>query len=222
MTVDFVYQLMQDICSKNQSGYITPDNFNRWINQAQFSYLTYLYGEVQQFQPGRPVAKVEIGLSGIVRQILTPFIGPPVTLTVDGTGLSPYPSDLQRIDAIYTADKKVIKFIQQDRLTAYLESRIDIISLKPVYLIQDNGFQFYPITITSPQLSYVKKPSDIVWGFNNNPNGDPIYDPAQSTDPLWYDVDMMDIIARALKIAGVNLQSGPVSQYAEQLKQVGQ
>lgn len=222
MTVDFVYRLMQDICSKNQAGYITPANFNDWINQGQFSYMDYLFGLVQQYQPGRPIAKVELGLSKTIRQILTAFIDTPTTLTVDSTGLSPYPSDFQRVDAMYTSANKRIKYIQQDRLASYLESRIDPIVQKPIYLIQSNGFQYYPITIGSAKLSYVKTPREIVWGFNNNPNGDPIYDPTTSFDPLWYDLDMEDVIARALKIAGVNLQSVPVSQYAEQLKQAGQ
>lgn len=222
MTVDFAYQLMQDICSKNQAGYIKPAQFNRWINQAQLSYLDYLFGLVQQYQPGRPIAKVEIGLSQTIRQILTAFIDAPTTLTVDGTGLAPYPADFQRVDAMYTTDTKRIRYVQQDSLSSYLESRIDPVAQKPIYLIQSDGFQYYPLTLGAAKLSYVKTPRTIVWASNPDPNGIPIYDPINSVDPLWYDLDMEDIIARALKIAGVNLQSVPVSQYAEQLKQAGQ
>lgn len=222
MTVDFAYRLVQDICSKNQAGYISPANFNTWINQAQLSYLDYLFGLVQQYQPGRPIAKVELGLSQTIRQILTAFIDAPSTLTVDGTGLSPYPSDFQRVDAMYTTDMKRIKYVQQDSLASYLESRIDPVSSKPIYLIQSDGFKFYPITLGNAKLSYVKTPKTIVWAFNLNPNGIPIYDPIASVDPLWYDLDMEDVLARVLKIAGVNLQSVPISQYANELKQVGQ
>lgn len=222
MNVDFLYRLMQDICSKNQAGYVNPAQFNDWINQAQLSYMDYLFGLVQQYQPGRPVAKVEIGLSQTIRQIITAFIDSPVTLTIDGTGLAPYPDDFQRVDAMYTTANKRIRYVQQDSLTSYVNSVIDPVSSNPIYEIQSNGFQFYPINLGAAKLSYVKTPRTIVWAYNDNPNGYPIYDPINSVDPLWYDLDCEDILARALKIAGVNLQSAAVTQYATELKQIGQ
>lgn len=222
MTVDFLYKEMQDICSKNQAGYISPANFNDWINQGQLSYLDYLFGLVEQYQPGRPIPRVQLGLTQTVRQILTAFIDSPSTLTVDGSGLSPYPSDFQRVDAMYTIDLKKIKYVQQDSLASYLQSRISPISSKPIYLIQSDGFQFYPITLGSAKLSYVKTPRTIVWAFNLNPNGIPIYDSTASVDPLWYDLDCYQVLGRALRIAGTNLQSPLVIQYADKIINQGQ
>lgn len=43
-----------------------------------------------------------------------------------------------------------------------------------------------------------------------------------SIQPLWYDVDKLEIIARMLKLVGVNLQMGQVEQYANQVTQMGQ
>lgn len=228
MNIDFWYRLVQFICNKNQQGYITPANFNDIINSAQFSYLDYLFGLVQQYQPGKPIAKVEIGLSQTIRQILSAFIDKPSIITIDVNGLSPYPTDFQRVDAMYTVDMKRIKYVQQESLASYLCSRIDPVVSKPIYLIESDGFQFYPnttfnnVALSSAKLSYVKTPTTIVWAFNPDANGRPIYDSVNSVDPLWYDLDMEDVVARALKLVGVNLQSAAIGQYATELKQIGQ
>jgi hypothetical protein len=43
-----------------------------------------------------------------------------------------------------------------------------------------------------------------------------------SIQPIWYDVDLLEIIARTLKLVGVSLQIGQVEQYANQITQQGQ
>jgi hypothetical protein len=228
MTVDFVYKICQFIANKNQQGYIKPADFNIIINSAQYSFLDYLLGEFQQYQNGRPVARVELGQNEAVRQRLTPFIDAPTTLTIGASGLVAYPDDFQAVDAMYTSAIGRIVFVQQHKLYSHLESVIDPISSNPIYLIQSDGFQFYPntnynnVTLTSAKLSYVKTPTTITWGYTLDVNGRPVYDPATSADPAWYDVDMFEIISRALRMVGVNLQSQEVSQFAEQVKQQGQ
>ena len=222
MTVDFVYTVMQGIINKNQQGYFKPQDFNNFINLAQYGFLDYLLGEFQSYQGGRPVPKVQFGMNESVRQRLTPFIKPPVTLTVDGTGLSPYPSDYQQGDAMYDVNMNRIRYVPQHKLYSYLGSVIDLIATNPVFEIQSNGFQFYPITQGSAKLSYVGTPTTIVWGFLPDVNGRPVYNPGTSTDPSWYDVDMQEVIARALKMVGVNLRAQEVSQYGSEIKQAGQ
>lgn len=222
MTVDFVYRLCQYIINKNQQGYLSPDEFNLAINQAQYSYLDFLLGSFEQYSPGRPIAKVELGMNETIRQRLTAFIDPAVTLTVDGTGLAPYPADYQQADAMYTSTMQRIRYIQQDRLYHVLEDPIDPVATNPIYLIQSNGFQFYPITIGTAKLSYVGTPDTIVWASTPDPNGRPVYDPVNSVDPKWYDLDMFEVTIRALKIISRNLQLPSVDQLATEIKQIGQ
>jgi hypothetical protein len=60
------------------------------------------------------------------------------------------------------------------------------------------------------------------WAYISNIYGIPIWDQANSQDPVWYDMDILDIIVRALRMVGVNLQQQDVSAYADQIKQTGQ
>lgn len=223
MTVDETYQLMKDIVLQNQNGYLRPSVFNEFINRGQYGYANYLIGEFQRYLPGRPMAAVEFGQNQDIRQRLTPFIKPPVTLTIDGTGLAPYPSDYEASDAMnYGQYNRRVKYIQQDRLDGHLNSRIDPISTSPVYLINKDGLQFYPIDLGTARFSYISTPPAIVWNFTTDSNGRPVYNPIGSVDPLWYELDMMDIISRALEMMGVRVSSSNVQQYAQRIKQQGQ
>lgn len=220
MTAQEVYELMLFIIKKNKNGSLSPDEFNLNINIAQKSYVSFLLGPFQYYQDGRPIARVELGNNGVIRERLSPFIGVPVSLTVDSTiGVAPYPEDYIATDAMYYTDTmKRVKCIGQDRLDSHLNSVIDPISDNPVYLFVSTGYLFYPNNITGVKLSYIKTPPDIVYAIDDNGN----YDPANSDAPLWSELDIMEIVVRALQRVGVNLQSGNIQQYSQLIKQTGQ
>jgi len=175
MDVNQVYKLIQFIANKNQQGYLNPSQFNLIINQAQNSYTSFLLGSLQQYMPGRPVARVELGNNSIVRQRLAPIIKA-TTLTIDGAGFSPYPTDYVQVDAIRTNTLQRVRFVQQDSLYSYYNSVIDPVADNPIYLLEDNGLRFYPITLGSAKLSYVSDPVDMVWAYTLDVNGRPVYD----------------------------------------------
>jgi len=208
---------------KNQNGNLNPASFNLVINQAQWSYTGYLLGEFQKYTPGRPFAAVEFSQNEDIRQRLSPFIPAPVTLTINGSGIAPYPTGYLNSDAMtYGIYKQRVKFIQQDRLFSHLNSYIDPVATNPFYLIYKDGFQFYPINLGTAYLSYIKQPDELVWAFTLDPQGRPVYNPGASVQPQWLDLDMLEIIVRALAIVGVNLQLNVVEQYSQVIKTQGQ
>lgn len=224
MTVDFAYELMQFIINKNQNGYLSPDDFNRSINQAQTSFVDYLLGELQQYQYSRPQSRVSFGQNEVVRQKLTPLINSPLLLNINAQGLSPYPSDFAQVDAVYVNSiyRDRIRFASQDRLHSYLNSQIDPVETNPVYLIESNYLRFYPQNLGTARLSYVKTPPTIVWNYTEDINGLPVYNPVGSVNPVFYDSDMLDIIVRALQMVDVNLSSNQVSAFSQMIKTQGQ
>ena len=50
-----------------------------------------------------------------------------------------------------------IRFVQQDRLDDYYHSTIDPVVTNPIYLINHEGFQFYPENIGAAKMSYVRR-----------------------------------------------------------------
>jgi hypothetical protein len=266
MNINDMYQICQYAINKAQNGYLTPSQFNLLANQAQVSYMDYLLGEFQQYQYGRPQARVNYSQNSDTRQRLTPFIFEKTLTITSGSCL--YPSDYLQTDSMRTTDFNRIRFVQQDSLYSYYNSTIDPVATNPVYLLSDTGFQFYPITITSAKLTYVSVPPTMQWGYCLDSNNRPIYNPnpystttsttsttstttmsslsstttttgapsstttttttkalvcpLYSIQPLWYDVDKLEIIARILKLVGVSLQDGQVQQYANMVTTQGQ
>lgn len=223
MSVNDVYVLFLYILNKNSGqGDVSPDEFNVIMQQAESSYMDYLLGELQQYTQARPVPRIQFGNNQKTRQTLTPFIYGYV-LNVDNTGYVAYPGDYIQTDAMFTySGNNRIRYCQQDSLWSFYNSRIDPYKKYPFYLIEDTGFRFYPNDIGNARLSYVRTPNYMKWGYNIDVNGLPVYDASKSVQPEWLDNDILQIIIRGLRIAGINLQLPAVVQYAAEIKQIGQ
>ena len=224
MTVDDIYSIINYAINKNQNGTLIAEDFNRNIALAQGGYINYLLGTFQTYQPNRPVAKVELGQNSVVRQRISPIIKR-ITLTIPNTGLCPYPANYIQGDALWT-DKNAynrIKWVDQDKWYGAANSSIDIITnLKPIYMLTDTGFEFLPKTIGTVELSYVQQPPAIKWAFTNDANNRRVYDATNSVQPVWNDIQIMEIIVRALALIGVNLQIREVESYSQLIKTQGQ
>ena len=230
--INDVYKIVLYITGKNlQQGYVSPEDFNNTINIAQYPYVAYLLGIFQQYQPGRPVARVEFGQNSVVRQRLAPIIYESF-LTVNGAGYSPYPSaaalvpsngDYLQTDAMWSAyGYERIREVQQHYFYSIYNSKIDPVASWPVYMIKNDGFQFAPFNIGQARISYVIEPPDMIWGYTLDVNGVPIYNAANSVQPVWDVASILEIIVRALRIIGVNLDYNQVNNYANQIEFQGQ
>lgn len=223
MDINEMYELMRFIIRKNQNGNLRPIDFNNIINVAQVAYMDYLLGQFQKYTPGRPYAAVDYSQNQDIRQRLSPFIPPRVTVTIDGSGRGAYPADYLSSDAMnYGIYKKRVKFIQQDREDSHLNSYIDPMPTNPFYLIDSGGFKFYPENLGSASLSYIRRPTQMFWNSTLDIYNRPIYNPIGSVQPEWQELDDLEIVVRALQQVGVNLQLRDVEQYSQMIKQGGQ
>ena len=206
-----------------QQGYASPADFYTTINNAQQQYLDYLLGEYQKYTPLRPVGVPQIGNGERIRSSIAPLIYNTVLVPNSTTGIAAYPSDYEMTDAMWGVYGIYdIRFVNQPRLSNFWGSSIDPITQYPIYVLRQEGVQFYPEYIGLARMSYVRTPPSIVWGYTVDSNGIPAYNPATSQDPIWADTDMMNIISRALRMVGVNLQAQVVNQYAQEIKTLGQ
>lgn len=222
MSIDDVYALMRYAINKNQNGgYLSPSEFNNIINVAQNSFMSYLIGEFQQYQQGRPQSRISWGNNQVVRQILSPAIYG-VNLTIQNDGYCAYPADYIITDAMWSIyGYQRIREVPQQNLFEVVNSAIDPIATNPCYVIEKNGFRFFPNNLGQAKLNYVQEPRQMKWGYDTI-YGRPVYNPSTSVDPVWADVDLVELIVRALRIVGVNLQATDVSLYADEIKKNGQ
>lgn len=228
MNSDQCYKLVLFCAAKNlQHGYVSPDDFNTVIMPlGQRSYTDYLLGEYQKYQIKRPISIVEIGQNQRIQNSLAPLIYGIILPITAGTGIAPFPNDYEYVNAMWGVYGNYnIRFIQQDRKDSYVHSEIDPIVTNPVYLIDHTGFNFFPdrpYGENQAKMSYIRNPPSIIWGYDEDSNGLPVYNPAKSQDPVWGDTDMLEIIVRGMQAVGVNLQLGTLIQYSQEIKQQGQ
>ena len=230
MTSNTAYDIVKYVCNQFQRGNIGPDRFNLIINQGSISFLNYWLGEMQQYQYGSAASRVQFGVNETARTRLSPLIDTPIVLTPDNTGFVPFPTDFEQVDAMYdtSANYNRIRFVPQHKLPAYKSDPIDPVATNPIYIIESGGFRIYPNQtddgIASPQirLSYVHTPPTITWAYILDGNGRPVYNPGASTDLWCYEVDSLELISRALRMVGINLQAAEINQYAEQVIKEGQ
>lgn len=227
MDVNEVYELCKFCVAKNTAqGYLSPDDFNRTINVAQRSYIDYLLGQYQQYRAKRPIPIVALGETQRIRTSLAPLISEEFISVDIASGIGQFPYGFMQVDAMWgNYGYYNIRFTEQDRLSANVRSVIDTPTndTNAVYIIRHEGFQFFPHEIGSVTCSYVQDPPYITWGYTNDPvTGIPVYNPATSSQPVWDNTDILNIVVRALAIIGVNLQLGVVQQYSQEIKMQGQ
>ena len=225
MTIDQVYKFVDFIIKKsNSGGYLTPDEFNLIINRAQIQYFNKLYGNQNDYRYDRPVPKIAYAITEKISNSLSPFLSDSTALVVDGNGQVNIPSDLfQTVSITHTIDniEYEITRVEQDRIANNLSSYYDApTSDFPIYSQLRTKFQFYPKDLATASLFYLKKPTDMVWGYTTV-SGRPVYNSGTSVQPLWKDMDMNEIIYIALSYIGVNLKDPDVSQFAQLKTQTG-
>ena len=225
MTIDQVYKFVDFIIKKsNSGGYLTPDEFNLIINRAQIQYFNKLYGNQNDYRYDRPVPKIAYAITEKISNSLSPFLSDSTALVIDGNGQVNIPSDLfQTVSITHTIDgiEYEITRVEQDRIANNLSSYYDApTSDFPIYSQLRTKFQFYPKNLATASLFYLKKPTDMVWGYTTV-SGRPVYNSGTSVQPLWKDMDMNEIIYIALSYIGVNLKDPDVSQFAQLKTQTG-
>lgn len=221
--INDIFKIVLYVFKKNQQGTITSTEFNRLFKIAQLQWATFLASDLAEYQYGRSQPKVEFGMNRTVRTRLTPIIYG-YTLSINPTtGLAPYPADYIQVDSMMSIyGVTPIRFVPQHKLASAYNSGIDPIATNPIYLLKDNGIQFYPENSYQAKMSYVRQPPDAVWGFTLDANGREVYSAANSIQPIWDEMSIMEILLRIFKLVGLNLQVPQVVAYAEQIKQTGE
>jgi|SRR5881628_595137 len=221
MDINTIYSIIQFISNKNQSGYITPDEFNNAFNLAQKQYFHQLLEDIQGWDANRKRIRLPMGNAQQAIQKVAPFIVA-LSVAVPGTGQYAKPADLVNILAIRNSDNsKRVWRVEHDRVWSHISSVIDPPSESPIYTEYDTDYQLYPVTIGTINVEYLKLPPDAIWAYDLV-SGRPVYNQVNSTDPLWQDTEISDIIIRVLFMFGISIQASQLVQYYGSVKSDGQ
>ena len=181
ISVDTVYKTVLLILNKEQRGYMTPDEFNKIGSQVQREIFEAYFEDLNQ-QLRIPQSDVEYSdRVAITDEKIAEF-----KTENNPTGTNPFtvPTDLYRLGSItYEPNTSTYKEIQRvGRAEIYNIRKAPLTAPTtnyPIYLYEDNKALVYPETIVDPthiKMQYVKKPTDVRWGYYTGSLGQLVHD----------------------------------------------
>ena len=170
INVDTVYKTVLLILNSEQRGYMTPDEFNRIGSQVQRQIFEAYFEDLNQ-QLRVPQSDMEYSdRVAITDEKIAEF-----KTELNPTGTNPFtvPDNLYRLGSItYEPNASTYKEIQRvGRAEIYNIRKAPLTAPTtsyPIYLYEDNKALVYPEAIIDPahiKMQYVKKPSEVRWGY---------------------------------------------------------
>lgn len=175
MTVDKVFQLLK--YRANKSGYIgsiSSNDFNLVFPSSELRYYMKLYGNQNNYQVNNPVAPISYPITEKISSSLSKFGSDPLVIAINGSGQYVKTSDLFFIDSLQhvvtggtlpTPIERVEKQDLADRLYSYYQPPTEVF---PIYVEYKTYIQFYPVTLATATLTYLKAPTTTFWNSTLN------------------------------------------------------
>ena len=171
VSIDTVYQRVLAILNKENRGYVTPQEFNLFANQAQLEIFEQYFFDLNQY--GRlPKNDTEYSdLPKIINEKLSKFKkSASVSYMTDHFHL---PSDLHKLGTVVYNNTTPVEQIDKKNLLEYQLSKLTAPTTNnPVYIQNiDNssthwGINVFPTSITSNiSITYVRKPNAVNWSY---------------------------------------------------------
>tara|TARA_R110002012_G_scaffold4110_1_gene19098 strand:+ start:481 stop:1173 length:693 start_codon:yes stop_codon:yes gene_type:complete len=219
--IDTVYQRVLALANKEQRGYITPQEFNLFANQAQLEILDQYMNDVNYFNRTPGNSEEYADMSRILDEKLGVF---KTELTLSAvSGIVNFPVNLYKLGKVYIRNgareadqltKDQVSRITKSRLTAPNQQR-------PVFDILNNQIRLQPaISANDVVVSFVRKPISVNWGYvviNNKALYDP--NPAKTTNFELHDSEETELVYKILKLSGAAIQRNDIAQFAQGMEQ---
>ena len=232
VNIDSVYQTVQALANKEQRGYITPQEFNLFANQAQLDIFEQYFYDLGAFRK----ADIAAGLGGemhnfelgdsvqMVRNKLKPWTSRK-TLTGTGTAGNYEINNKHRHGRLFldTATKELRK-MNKDEVANLRGSTWHKAGFSEIVYAEDGVDRIWvgsgsgPYTGTIESEDVGGRPSLVYWGYVIV-NEKPTYDPAQSAHFEIHASEQPDLVIKILKLAGVSIEDGQLIQFAGQENQ---
>ena len=236
VNIDTVYQRVLLLANKEQRGYITPEEFNSFAEQAQLEIVESYWGKKIQSSQIPPVSDEYGDAAKVAMERLNYFNVHGAPATFDTTNNTyPYPADFYSLGMVNVASRNFP--VMADEVTQRDLSYINLSPLtaptakQPVFIREEHGIIIYPksynngVEIESSNaitFDYIRKPIQPIWAFMDDPTGEPVYFPPgvdENNNPIGsihFEVnpaEEFNLVYRILTLAGVAIKQADISQF---------
>jgi hypothetical protein len=206
MIIDTVYEMVQKLMAKyTAGGYLSPVDFNSFAELSQNEKL-----ENDLSQKAATTFNTE-SLSNFQVNVSLPVVDGKIT----------NPTDYRYFWTAYNMETvtpggrpAAVEEVAPAEWDFRLASELDYPEPEFPVLVQRDGYlQVEPKTIQSLNFTYIKNPPVPMWAYTIV-NNRPVFDANSSTDFLYTEGDIPDLVYRILVMAGVQIRDGELTQAA--------
>jgi len=207
VNIDTVYQKVLALANKEQRGYVTPQEFNLFANQAQGEIFEQYFYDLNQFSrvPGNSGEYSDI-IHNINEKIaIFERIGSFTAGSFNGNAKKIY-----RLGTVIydhnTLGSIEVEEVQQNEVLYINASPLTRPTLsKPVYVrLNASAITVLPATITDVTCTYVQAPTTPEWGYFVVGNK-ALYDNSTTNDFQLHQSEESELVYKILKLAGVSM-----------------
>ena len=175
INVNKIYKSALSILNKEQRGFVTPDEFNKYATEAQLMLLDMSFTEYNTLSNLDAAMRTNLGYadmpSKIKEKIDQFYKSDTINLTF---GVGTLPSDIYKIIELTKSDTVHIELVDKHEMPYLLASPLTAPSLDyPIYYkgkTTAGATQIHvnPNSVSSARLEYIKVPSDARFGYTVN------------------------------------------------------
>ena len=219
INIDTVYQTVQALANKEQRGYLTPQEFNLFVNQVQSDIFEQYFYDLNAFRERRPqMHEVGDSVTELMRKIRR----------VNGTtysashGISGGALPNGHIGKIFLNQggiRRTLKLIDPDEIQDLLASKWHKKGFTDAVYFEDGDRSIQAWDNTGQITSGLSceriwgKPNLAYWGYIIV-NEAPMFDPNSSVDIDLIESERSNVIVKILKLAGISIEDPTLYQAA--------
>ena len=221
VSIDTVYQRVLALANKEQRGYITPQEFNLFANQAQQEILEQYFYDINQWSRQRGNDTEYSDMLSIIQEKLSELEVRVTSVGVTG-GIYDYRTninDLYKLGSVHTthptnSQKIEIEQVNNNEWYNMQSAPLTRPTLaRPVYVNRQDGLNIYPDTIGSVDISYIRQPVRVQWAYVV------VNDKALYNDNISVDFDLhaseeSELVHRILAFSGIAIKKPELTQAA--------
>jgi len=240
--IDTVYQKVLAFANKEQRGYVTPQEFNLFANQAQMEIFEQYFYDTNQFRriPGNDTVYADV--DDMLEEKLQAFENVDDNVIITGyttASTSTPPVIISTLpDYMYRVSKvqSIIKYYGQQRTIdceilntkdfEAVKSARGVLAAKditPIANIKQNKLSCWNGTsvFSASFITYFKKPSVVSWGYYVI--GDKALYDSSTTKTTHFELhpsEESELVYKILKFAGVSMKRQDLSQAAQSAESI--
>ena len=229
ISIDRVYQKVLAFANKEQRGYITPQEFNLFANQAQMEIFEQYFYDTNQWRRQHGNNSEYYDMVDLIDEKLYTFkknVGIESDDNIDSyyrlgdvyvleSGYSPANTDP------FSKSVVVEEIKQEDLIKTQNSPLTKATNNRPIYYIQNGKIYFFPETAPndgSYRAFYITNPIDVSWGYVVV-NDKALYNSSSSTDFELHLSEESELVYRILAFAGIAIEKPQLTQIAAGFEQ---